>query len=115
MPTSRFNSIMQSTGIPVLLRTFGIAATHTNADGDEVAVTVILRQQTVAVGEYGERAELQWTLQLPSASNARVGQTFSIENDATDDDPYPDPTVWITTQLIDDDGLLRRFAVRSSS
>jgi len=115
MPISLFDEVMRDTGIPVLSEVFGIPATHTNADGDEVPVTVIFSQQIVPVGEFGERAELQRTLDIPVASGAQVGQTFAVAGDVTDDDPYPDDVIWTATQLLNDDGYFRTFAVRSSA
>lgn len=41
MPESFFDAIMRDTAIPALETVFGVAATHTNADGDEIAVTII--------------------------------------------------------------------------
>lgn len=115
MPVSVFDEAMRDVGIPILSDVFGVPALHTNADGDEVAVTVIFSQQVVPVGEFGERAESQMTLDIPSSSGARVGQTFAVSGDVTDDDPYPDDVVWTATQLLNDDGYFRTFAVRSSA
>lgn len=114
MPFSLFDEVMRDVGIPVFSEVFGVPAIHTNADGDEVPVTVQFSQQIVPVGEFGERAELQTTLAIPASSGARVGQTFTVENDATEDDPYPDPTVWTATQLLSDDGYFRTFALRNT-
>lgn len=78
MPTSAFDTIMTQTGVPALLRVLGVPATHTNSDGDDVAVTVILKTGTVAVGDFGERLEYQTTLQLASSAGARVGDVFTL-------------------------------------
>lgn len=115
MPASLFDDVMRDTGIPIISEVFGVPALHTNADGDEVPVTVLFGQQIVPVGEFGERAELQRTLDIPVASEARVGQTFAVAGDVTEDDPYPDDVVWTATQLLNDDGYFRTFAVRSSA
>lgn len=115
MPTSAFDTIMTQTGVPALLRVLGVPATHTNSDGDDVAVTVILKTGTVAVGEFGERLEYQTTLQLASSAGARVGDVFTLDGTVTTDDPYPDDIVWTAVQLLNDDGYLRTFAVRSST
>ncbi len=113
MPESLFDVIMRDSGIPAFQAVFGIPALHTNADGDEVPVTVLFSQQIVPVGEFGERAELQMTLDIPVSSGARVGQTFAVAGTVTDDDPYPDDVVWTATQLLADDGYFRTFAVRN--
>ena len=113
MPTSLFEDVMRDTGIPIISEVFGGPALHTNSDGDEGPVTVLFGQQIVPVGEFGERAELQMTLAIAASSGARVGQTFAVAGDVTDDDPYPDDVVWIAAQLLNDDGYFRTFAVRS--
>lgn len=113
MPASRFDGIMSNIGIPALLKNFGIAATHTNADGDESAVTIILETQAVSVGEFGERMEPQTTVQAAKSTGAVVNDTFTVAGTVTDDDPYPDDVVWTAVQLLSDDGYLRTFAVRS--
>ena len=113
MPESLFDTIMRDSGIPAFQAVFGIPALHTNSDGDEVTVTVLFSQQIVPVGEFGERAELQRTLEIPVASGAQVGQTFAVAGTVTDDDPYPDDVIWTATQLLNDDGYFRTFAVRS--
>ena len=115
MPASAFDTIMTQTGVPALLRVMGIPATHTNSEQDEIAVTIILKTQTVAVGEYGERMEPQTTIQIPTASGAAVGNTFTIDGTVTEDDPDPDEVVWTAVQLLSDDGYLRKFAVRSAT
>lgn len=105
MPASAFDGIMTQSGIPALLRILGIPATHTNAALDESAATIILKTEAVAVGEYGERMEPRTTVQIPSASGAVVGDTFTVAG----------PTVWTAVQLLSDDGYFRRFAVRSAT
>lgn len=115
MPTSALDRIMTQTGVPALLRVLGVPATHTNSDGDDVAVTVILKTGTVAVGEFGERMEAQTTVQIPASSGALVGDTFTVDGTVTADDPYPDDVVWTAAQLLSDDGYFRKFAVRSGT
>jgi hypothetical protein len=114
MPESFFDSIMRNTAIPALEDGFGIAATHTNAYSDEIAVTVILESELISTGEFGERMELRYTISLDKALAASIGDTFAIENDPTDDDPDPDPTIWKTTQLLTDDGYMQKFGVIES-
>lgn len=115
MPTSALDAIMSNTGIPALLKQFGIPATHTNAEQDEIAVTIILETQAVPVGEYGERMEPQTTIQIPTASGAVVGDTFTVAGTETADDPYPDDVVWTAAQLLSDDGYFQVFAVRQAT
>lgn len=95
-----------------MLRVYGIPATHITMDGDEVNVTVILDTATETVGEYGERKEQRWTLEIATSSNAVVGDTFTVAGTVTEDDPYPDEVVWTAAQIINDDGYTRKFAVR---
>ena len=71
----------------------------------------MLQTELAPVGEYGERMEQRMTLELAKSHVAAIGDTFSVENDPTEDDPAPDPTVWQATQLLADDGYLQRFAV----
>lgn len=115
MPTSLFDDVMRAVGLPVFEDVFGVPATHTNSDGDEVTVIVLFSQQIVPVGEFGERAELQRTLDIPVSSDARVGHTFAVAGTVTDDDPDPDDVIWTATQLLNDDGYFRTFAVRSGT
>jgi hypothetical protein len=111
MPDSLFDAIMRDSAIPALETVFGIAATQTNAEADEVAVTVMLGEELAPVGEYGERMELRETLEIAASSGALVGQTFAVAGTPTEDDPLPDDTVYTATQLLADDGYLRKFAV----
>ena len=111
MAESLFDTIMRETAIPVLEEVFGIAATHTNSEGDEIKVTIILQSELLPTGEFGERMEMRHTLELDKSLAAAIGDTFSIENDPTEDDPAPDPTIWKITQLIADDGYMQKFAV----
>lgn len=111
MAESFFDSLMRDTAIPALETVFGIAATHTNADGDEIAVTIILQSELVPTGEFGERMEMRYTIELDKSLAVSISDTFSVENDPTDDDPAPDPTSWKTTQLLADDGYMQKFAV----
>jgi hypothetical protein len=98
--------------LPAFFAQFGTAATHTNGESDEIEVTVILTRETDPLGDYGERAELRTLLDCAVTDGASVGDTWSIANAATDDDPDPDPTLWRADQLISDDGILQRYAVR---
>lgn len=111
MAESLFDTIMTDSAIPAIEAVFGIAATHTNSEADELAVTVMLQKELVATGEFGERMEERMMLELRKSYGAAIGDTFSIANEATIDDPVPDPTVWQATQLMTDDGYLQKFAV----
>jgi hypothetical protein len=111
MAESLFDTIMTDSAIPAIEAVFGIAATHTNADGDEIAVTVMMQMELAPTGEFGERMEERMTLELAKSHGATIGDTFSIANDATTDDPNPDPTIWQITQLLTDDGYLQKFTV----
>lgn len=111
MPASLFDDIMTESAIPAIEEVFGIAATHTNADSDELAVTVMLQRELLPTGEFGERMEERMTLELAKSHGAAIGDTFAIANDATDDDPDPDQTIWQATQLLTDDGYMQKFAV----
>jgi hypothetical protein len=111
MPDSLFDGIMADSLIPALETVFGIPATHTNAEDDEVPVTVMLGRDLMPVGEYGERMEMRETLEIAASSGAWVGQTFAVAVAPTEDDPDPDPVIYTATLLLADDGYLRRFAV----
>lgn len=97
---SLFDTIMTDSAIPALQAVFGVAGTH---NPGAAAVTVMLAQEVVAVGEFGERMETHWTLEIPSASGAVVGQSVVV-----------DSTTWYLRQLLADDGYLRKFAVRNT-
>jgi hypothetical protein len=114
MPDSLFDGIMRDSAIPALETVFGVAAIHTNAESDEVPVTIMLGQELAPVGEYGERMEMRETLELSAESGALVGQVFAVAGDQTEDDPDPDDVIYTTTQLLADDGYLRKFAVLKS-
>ncbi|HSA47772.1 MAG TPA: hypothetical protein P5552_14915, partial [Candidatus Competibacteraceae bacterium] len=83
MAESLFDTIMTDSAISAIEAVFGIAATHTNADGDEVAVTVMLQRELLPTGEFGERMEMRYTIELDKALAASIGDTFSVENDPT--------------------------------
>lgn len=111
MAESLFDTIMTDSAIPAIETVFGIAATHTNSYGDEIAVTIILQSELAPTGEFGERMEMRYTIELDKALAASIGDTFSVENDPTDDDANPEPSIWKTTQLLTDDGYMQKFAV----
>lgn len=103
--------------MPTLLKLLGErnSTVLTNIDGDEIPTTVIIENELVAVGEYDERMERITTLECISADNATVGCLWTIEQDATDDDPYPDPVVWKAEQILEDDGITQKFLVRKTT
>lgn len=108
MATSTFDDLMTGVAIPALQTVFGIAATHTDGDSTETAVTIMLNTELAPVGEYGERMEARSTIEVPVSYGAVVGDTFTVAGDESD-------TVWQAVQLLRDDGLLRTFAVRDVS
>ncbi|MBV5311539.1 hypothetical protein [Chromatium okenii] len=109
--SSQFDTLA-GIAIPALLDVFGRPAVHLNSDGDELNVIVMLASEVTPFGSYGERAETRWSLEINSASAAKIGDFFTLETDPTPDDPAPDPTVWQATQLLADDGLLLKFSIR---
>lgn len=111
MPTSAFDTLMTDVAVPALEAVFGVAAVHTNADDEEAAVTVMLGYDLMPVGDYGECMEFRTTIEVAKSANIAIGDTLTIENNPTDEDPDPDPTIWQTTQLMADDGYLQKFAV----
>lgn len=113
MPTSLADQLWQDIGIPALQDAFGIPAVHANSDGDDVDVTIILRTESAAVGEFGERLEPQTILRIPTSYDAQVGDTFTVAGEVTDDDPYPDEVIWTAMQLISSDPLWIALAVRN--
>lgn len=112
MATSAFEDLFSSHAVPALLERFGVAAVHTDADGDETAVRVILTQSAEPIGDYGERVEVRHVIEAASADGAVVGDTWSIEQTPTDEDPFPDAAVWRAEQLLDDNGMFTTFSVR---
>lgn len=111
MPTSAFDTLMANVAIPALEAVFGIAAVHTNSNDDELDLTVMLGNELMAVGEYGECMEFRTVIEVAKSAGIAIGDTLTIENDPTDSEPDPDPTIWKTTQLMADDGYLQKFAV----
>lgn len=111
MATSTFDNLMVDIAIPTLESVFGVPAIHTNGDADEMDVTVIVGNELTPVGDYGELMEFRTTIEAAKSLGVAIGDTLTIENDPTEDDPSPDPTIWQTTQLIADDGYLQKFAV----
>lgn len=112
MPTSAADRIWQTAGVPALLRAFGIPALHTNAAGDEVDVTIILEQQQDPLALAEPWPQRQWTAQVAKSVAVAPGDTFTIAGDVTEDDPYPDETVWQVDTILNDDGILITCAVR---
>lgn len=112
MPTSAADLIWQTTGVPALLRVFGIPATHINASGDETAVTIILSQQYDPLVLSEPWPQRQWTIQAAKSVVIAPGETFVVAGDVTDDDPYPDETVWQVDTILNDDGIMPTYAVR---
>lgn len=100
--------------IPSLFRVFGErqATVHTNSDADDVETTVILEAGLIPAGEYGERMEHRTTIETNSLDGAQVGDTWSIAQLPTADDPDPDPAIWRAEQILADDGMTRKFSVR---
>lgn len=108
---SAFDSIMMQTVTPPCCGCSGFLRFTTRA-GDESNVTILFAEQSVAIGEYGERIEQQPTIQISTASGAGVGDTFTVAGDVTEDEPTPDDVVWKAASLISDDRYFRTFAVR---
>jgi len=89
-----------------LMAVWGGPALHTSAATQgEATVSIVLDTQAVPVGEFGERMELQTTVQIAASSGAAVGDTFTVASD-------PTPVIWTAVQLLSDDSYLRTFAVR---
>ena len=93
--------------LPAFFAQFGTAATHTNRDDDEASVTVILTRQIEPFGDYGERAEPRTLIDCATSDGASVGDTWAITIA-----PATNPTRWRADQLLSDDGILQRYAVR---
>lgn len=65
-------------------------------------VQAVVEQEAAAVGEYGERVESRWVATLTTASGTQVGDVLAV-----------DGANWTLTQLLEDDGFVRRFALRA--
>lgn len=111
MPTSTFDDLMTGVAIPAIENVFGVSAVHTNTDDEEATITVILGSELVAVGDYGECMEPRTTIEIAKAHGVAIGDTITIDNDPTEDDADPEPTIWQTTQMMSDDGYMQKFAV----
>ncbi|MCP5197542.1 MAG: hypothetical protein H6974_12295 [Gammaproteobacteria bacterium] len=93
-----------------LAETFGAEATHLKvAIGTSQTVRIVLDTDAVPVGEFGERMEYQTTLEIPAASGAVVGDTFTVAGTLT-----PNEGTWKAVQLLKDDGYFRKFVVQKS-
>jgi len=98
--------------LTMIMDLFGDPAIRTDAASAETSVRIILKLGVETLGDYGERAESRWTLAIPSATGAAVGDRYAVPTAPTDADPTPAPTTWLAVQLLDDDGLMRTFAAR---
>ncbi len=107
-PDSAIDAVFRA-AVPRLFGIFGVDAIR----NDETEVRVVASKSVDPVGEYGERAESRWTIEIEAATGAAVGDRYQVEGIVTDADPYPDPIVWVATQLIEDDGMTRKFYVRA--
>jgi hypothetical protein len=115
MPDSFFDGVMRESVIPALETAFGIPMTHTNAEGDETPLVALLDTAWAPVGEFGERMEARWTVEMAKSAGVQVGDTLSHAGAITEEDPDPDDVIWMLTQVIRDDGYTVQFAVRRSS
>lgn len=93
---------------------FGRTAVHTHA-GEDAEVRIVVESALIAVGDFGERMEMQTTITVQKSAGVHIGDTFTLPGDVTADDPYPDDVVWTVAQLISDDGYLQVYAVRSAT
>lgn len=103
-------ALFQSTTVK-LMAVFGLQVTRVSIDGDESPVTVIITDDMGSVGEYGERREPRWTLDIAASTGAVVGDVYIDPGIATPTDPYPDATEWTAEQLLSDDGYIRTFVL----
>lgn len=97
---------------PALVATFASAAdsallalggplTLTRAAGGTLAVRGVVRKDAAPVGDFGERMESRYTLQVAASSAAVVGDAFAVAGGA----------VWRAVQLLADNGVMLTFAV----
>jgi len=111
--SSALNDIFKA-AMPSLVKILGERnnTVMTNLEGDDLTTTVIIEIELVPVGEYDERMERITTLECLNTDDATVGCIWTIDQDATLDDPYPDPVQWKAEQILSDDGITRKFLVR---
>ena len=100
---SRFDDIMIRLGVPAILRQFGDALSYTPpAPADPVALTGVLATELIPVGDpYSERMEARWTLEVAADAGVAIGGTVTR-----------DARTWTVTQVLTDDGIMTKFALR---
>lgn len=84
---SRFDTLMRRIGVPLLERWFGVPAVYTDADGDERTVSAMFARRQEPVGDYGERSESRWRVEVAqdAVPRPRVGDTFTVAPGVIDD------------------------------
>jgi hypothetical protein len=105
--SSLIESIIEAQ-IPTLLKIFGerLPTIHKTAAGVSTARTVILESKLEPAGDYGERMEMETTIETAASDGAAVGDTWTI-TPATGS-----PATWKAEQILADDGLMRSFRAR---
>ena len=84
-----------------LLVTFGAPATLTHGV-TTTPIQAVLESALAAIGEYGELMESRHTLTVLRTSGAVIGDTVTLN-----------AVAWHLAQLIEDDGFIQKFSVRT--
>ena len=77
---SRFDTLMRTVGVPMLEKWFGDPAVYTDAAGDEHPVSAVFSRRQEPVGDYGERSESRWLVEVAASAVPRptVGDTLTV-------------------------------------
>ena len=103
---SRADAIFRTVGIPALNRFFGDSFSYT-PPGQAVAtpLTGIPALEWVPVGDpYSERMEERWTLEVAADAGIAIGGTVTR-----------DAQTWTVAQVLTNDGLMMKFALRMAT
>ena len=110
-PFSGVETVIKN-ALPVVFDVFGVDAILTRAlDFDEIPVRVITGTDVEPVGDYGERVAARFVLDSACSDGAVFGDVFEIAGRADDGEIDADPIYWKATEVLTDDGLIRRFRV----
>jgi hypothetical protein len=84
---SRFDTLLRRVGVPLMERWFGVPAVYTDTDGESRAVTAMFSRRQEPVGEYSERSESRWRVEVSASAvpQPRIGATFTVAPGVLDD------------------------------
>jgi len=109
-PFSSVETTIQN-ALPTVFKIFGVDAILTNANFDERPVRVITGTDVEPVGDYGERVAERFVLDSACSDGAKIGDVFEMAGRPDEGETDADPVRWRATEVLADDGIVRRFRV----